>query len=436
MSFDMRPYLELDRVQYDVVTRPADFIVRKYKDEYLAIDGKTGRIAYGPDPNASEVLEALLTNPDAYHILVKKITIPLTKIIVTEGEKHLDFGGSVLKPAGDYQLRLAGDKNIVKNLVIDASAVEMTIAPLVADASVNPSLVRLEDVTIKGGYRGFTYYDVGDCGQFIAKNVRTENTVHEGIYPSPGTGYTIQKVIMENIYTKSSSEDNGIDVRHALEAKLSVIVVDDCKGIYMDDVQNVEMSVLRVINPKNAPSLSINNAKNVSVENAIINGYTGSDSVNDTIRLYNCQNVKFKNVIEDGNGAYSGMAIVDSQRCVFMNCEFKNNADWGVREVTSTTPPDYNVFLNCYFENNGLGNFNLVGEHNLIINAHDDIMFWLMTVTEVYRDDYGGGFANFTPPTPKRAGHMFFAEDTNSTSPGKRLYVSLDGSTWSYVDLT
>ncbi|RLG60606.1 hypothetical protein DRN84_04395, partial [Candidatus Geothermarchaeota archaeon] len=55
---------------------------------------------------------------------------------------------------------------------------------------------------------------------------------------------------------------------------------------------------------------------------------------------------------------------------------------------------------------------------------------------EIYRDDYGGSFANFTPPIPKAPGHFFFAEDTNSTSPKKRLYVCLDGSTWSYVDLT
>jgi len=59
-----------------------------------------------------------------------------------------------------------------------------------------------------------------------------------------------------------------------------------------------------------------------------------------------------------------------------------------------------------------------------------------MINAEVYRDDYGGNFANFTPPTPKAPGHFFFAEDTNSSNPAKRLYVSLDGSTWSYVDLT
>jgi len=68
--------------------------------------------------------------------------------------------------------------------------------------------------------------------------------------------------------------------------------------------------------------------------------------------------------------------------------------------------------------------------------------FWVGTswmpwcFREIYRGDYGGNFANFTPPTPKKQGHIFFAEDTNATNPAKRLYISLDGSTWSYVDLT
>jgi len=56
-------------------------------------------------------------------------------------------------------------------------------------------------------------------------------------------------------------------------------------------------------------------------------------------------------------------------------------------------------------------------------------------VTEIYRDDYGGNFANFTPPSPVK-GKFFFAEDTNASNPGKRMYVCLDGSSWSYVDLT
>jgi len=54
---------------------------------------------------------------------------------------------------------------------------------------------------------------------------------------------------------------------------------------------------------------------------------------------------------------------------------------------------------------------------------------------EVYRDDYGGNFASFTFPSAEK-GRFFFAEDTNAANPAKRLYVCLDGSTWSYVDLT
>lgn len=53
----------------------------------------------------------------------------------------------------------------------------------------------------------------------------------------------------------------------------------------------------------------------------------------------------------------------------------------------------------------------------------------------VYRADYGGNFVNFTPPSAEQ-GKFFFAEDTNSSTPAKRLYICLDGSTWSYIDIT
>jgi len=48
--------------------------------------------------------------------------------------------------------------------------------------------------------------------------------------------------------------------------------------------------------------------------------------------------------------------------------------------------------------------------------------------------DYGGNFANFTLPSGEE-GLIIIAIDTNSTSPGKRLYVYANGA-WHYVDLT
>jgi len=47
--------------------------------------------------------------------------------------------------------------------------------------------------------------------------------------------------------------------------------------------------------------------------------------------------------------------------------------------------------------------------------------------------DYGGNFANYTPPTG-REGALLVAEDTNAVSPGRRLYV-YSGGAWRYVDL-
>lgn len=51
-----------------------------------------------------------------------------------------------------------------------------------------------------------------------------------------------------------------------------------------------------------------------------------------------------------------------------------------------------------------------------------------------YAADYGGAFATFTPPTG-REGAMIVAEDTNSGSPGRRIYV-YSGATWRYVALS
>jgi len=55
-------------------------------------------------------------------------------------------------------------------------------------------------------------------------------------------------------------------------------------------------------------------------------------------------------------------------------------------------------------------------------------------VTKVDVGDYGGNFANYTPPTGEE-GLMVVAIDTNATSPGKRLYIYANGQ-WNYVDLT
>lgn len=55
-------------------------------------------------------------------------------------------------------------------------------------------------------------------------------------------------------------------------------------------------------------------------------------------------------------------------------------------------------------------------------------------ITKVDVGDYGGNFANYTPPTG-REGLMIVAIDTNATNPGKRLYVYANGQ-WNYVDFT
>jgi len=49
--------------------------------------------------------------------------------------------------------------------------------------------------------------------------------------------------------------------------------------------------------------------------------------------------------------------------------------------------------------------------------------------------DFGGGFASYVPPPPPP--HDFdirVVEDTNSTTPGKRLYIFVGGK-WHYINM-
>ena len=70
----------------------------------------------------------------------------------------------------------------------------------------------------------------------------------------------------------------------------------------------------------------------------------------------------------------------------------------------------------------------------LVDDSGSDAVFSGVLLTKVYVSDYGGGFANFTPPAGKE-GMIIVAVDTNSTTPGTRLYVYANGS-WKYIDLT
>ena len=65
-----------------------------------------------------------------------------------------------------------------------------------------------------------------------------------------------------------------------------------------------------------------------------------------------------------------------------------------------------------------------------------DLDFNSYKIVGLYRDvdDYGGNFTNYTPPTGAE-GMIILAVDTNSTNPGQRIYVYVNGD-WHYVDLT
>jgi len=69
-----------------------------------------------------------------------------------------------------------------------------------------------------------------------------------------------------------------------------------------------------------------------------------------------------------------------------------------------------------------------------LLKTDDYFQASLGIITKVDVDDYGGNFANYTPPTGKE-GLIVIAIDTNATNPGKRLYVYANGE-WHYVDLS
>jgi len=64
----------------------------------------------------------------------------------------------------------------------------------------------------------------------------------------------------------------------------------------------------------------------------------------------------------------------------------------------------------------------------------DDVDQSVAVGTRIYVDDYGGNFANFTPPTGYE-GIIILVRDTNSSNPGTRLYAYINGA-WHYVDLS
>jgi len=68
-----------------------------------------------------------------------------------------------------------------------------------------------------------------------------------------------------------------------------------------------------------------------------------------------------------------------------------------------------------------------------LLKTNDYFQAALGIITKVDVGDYGGNFANYTPPTGKE-GLIVIAIDTNATAPGKRLYVYANGA-WHYVDL-
>jgi len=133
----------------------------------------------------------------------------------------------------------------------------------------------------------------------------------------------------------------------------------------------------------------------------------------------NLKNITFVNVLS--GGGESGWMGIDGERKAA-------NAGLAIAIRTRNSADEFTERLLFY------GGYDIA--NILIRNAQlkPDVASGGALGIEYYVDDYGGNFANFTPPEGFE-GRIIVAIDTNSTNPGQRLYVYANGK-WNYVDLT
>jgi len=58
-----------------------------------------------------------------------------------------------------------------------------------------------------------------------------------------------------------------------------------------------------------------------------------------------------------------------------------------------------------------------------------------ITIKKIDVGDFGGNFANYTPPSDAEDGDIWIAVDTNSSAPGARLYIKANGQIY-YINLS
>ena len=179
---------------------------------------------------------------------------------------------------------------------------------------------------------------------------------------------------------------------------------------------------------------------------------SGTGRYPERVRIINCE--------FHGNGSTSiGIDIRKGSKIEIEHCTIGWHKDYGIKaddahwlEVRNSTINDVSVGI--YFTGSGekgiIENVRFIAisdkaisgsQPNLKIGFHEvdntpigGSYYVTGIITRVDVGDYGGNFANYTPPEGKE-GMIIVAIDTNSTSPGKRLYVYANGA-WHYVDLT
>ena len=237
-----------------------------------------------------------------------------------------------------------------------------------------------------------------------------------------GTTFQNVRFHLNNENTKGIAVMNGAKLRNAAFLTPQMwISADKCTGIYVDGAFTSAWGFVRIESSVDSPTAVYGLHLDINASAAFARLFvhtTGSGKFTERVKV-DATASEFYNIISNENilhGAAWGLKLKHPVHKKSMQLGwYQDRSAFEIStydEATGTwQPEDYPLTIKCPSK------------------------FEKEPIIPVYRADYGGNFANFTPPSPVK-GKFFFAEDTNASNPSKRMYVCLDGSSWSYVDLT
>ena len=333
---------------------------------YKVKEGLRGKTVISASSAASALnqLNDLLSGGEL--ILIKEAEYELDDFVdITKSCKIVCLPGTKFTIPVDVSIRLKAPNIMLVGGVFEKTVASPTTAVITFDVSVADARYMFRDLEVIGGYRGIVALNAGNIDYVEFRNVRVKGCAYEGIYPSPGSGYTINQVLLDNVKIESCGE-NGIDSRYIKQLMARNVWINDCKGWYIDGVEQGSMHNVRIINPKNAPSMWILNSSNLLLSAGYVEGYTEAASSNHTIMIKDSKNIKLDGVEINGNASYSGIAVNDSVWTKIIDCYIHDNGRYGVEETGSTS--DFTIIRFCRFLNNSLGDTYLYGTNSKVVS--------------------------------------------------------------------